>query len=189
MARRDEEENLFSAEHALTRPETYLPPFPNAESIRTALPGVLGECVQQGKAHFLSWVDFTLEHPDEIRETESTEDLTFYHYYSFFETRGKTPAFVVEVSSFDDVAQVNGFSLLLKEDALKKLLSANLVYCRATEWGREQLVRSLNEDALQKYEEDQLDEARELIDKAIRQSGIQRRVPVQQPRSHLMEDG
>ncbi len=87
------------------------------------------------------------------------------------EKKGKTPAFVVEVSSFDDVAQVNGFCLLLKEEALKKLLSANLVYCRATEWGKEQLVRSLNEDALQKYEEDRLEEARELIDKAIRQSG------------------
>jgi tetratricopeptide (TPR) repeat protein len=171
MARKDEEESLFSDELALTRPETYLPPFPDSEAIRRALPGVMGECTLQGKAHFLSWIDFTLEHPDEIRETESTEEITFYHYYSFLEKKGKAPAFVVEVSSFDDMAQVNGFCLVLKEEPLKRLRTASLVYCRETEWTREQLVRALNEDALQKYEEDRLEEARALIDKAIRQSG------------------
>jgi tetratricopeptide (TPR) repeat protein len=171
MARKDEEDSLFSDELTLTRPGTYLPPFPDGDAISSALPGVTGQCALQGKAHFLSWIDFTLEHPDEIRETESTEDVTFYHYYGFLENKGKAPAFVVEVSSFDDVAQVNGFSLVLRDEPLKRLRTANLVYCRDTEWGREQLVRSLNEDALQKYEEDRLEEARELIDKAIRQSG------------------
>lgn len=172
MARRDEEEDVLMAEeHDLELPETYLPPFPDGESIRTALPGVSPACVQAGRHTFFPWIDFTLEHPDEIREIEGTEEASYYHYFNFVQQNGRVPAFVVEVCASDDVARVNSFSLVVEEDELGEMRSANLIYCRTVEWEREKLVRSLNEQALLKYEDDSLDEARELIDSAIRFSG------------------
>jgi tetratricopeptide (TPR) repeat protein len=169
MARRDDEEDVLMAEErTLELPETYLPPFPDGESIRAALPGISPACVHAGKYTFFPWIDFTLEHPDEIREIEGTEEATFYHYFNFLNQKGRGPAFVVEVCASDEAAQVNGFSLVLEEDELGELRSANLVYCRTIEWERDKLVRSLNEQALLKYEDDDLGEARELIDSAIR---------------------
>jgi tetratricopeptide (TPR) repeat protein len=171
MARRDEEDGFLDQEQSLVLPETYLPPFPNGESIRISLPYVSAECLKTGQPGFLPWIEFTLEHPDEIREVEGAEDTVYYHYFNFIEQEGRAPAFIVEVCTAEEPAQVNGFSLVLHDDELRELRSSHLVYSSSVEWEREKLVRALNEQALQKYEDEGLEEARELIDAAIRYSG------------------
>ncbi|MBI5569632.1 MAG: tetratricopeptide repeat protein [Desulfomonile tiedjei] len=171
MATRDQEEMSFFDERVLTFPETSLPGFPDGKSIQRALPGTLAECVEFGKINFLPWIDFTLEHPDEIWETEGGPEGRLYYYLNFVEKEGHPPAFAVEVISYEDVAHVNDFSLIFTQEQMRRVRSLDLVFCSAVEWQREQLVRSLNEKALLKYEENRLEEARELIDTAIRHGG------------------
>lgn len=171
MATRDLEESFFSEEHDVDLPETFLPSFPNRRAILAVLPELLPGLAQVGKINFVPWVDFTLEHPDEIWETDDLLDQKFYHYVNFVETQEEPPAFVVEVSYEDDITQVNNFSLVVSELELHSLRSGHRVYCRAKEWEKERLVRTLNERALSRYDEDRLDDARELIDTAIKLSG------------------
>jgi len=168
MAQRDYEE-LFQSDFS-SRPSTYLPLFPDIKSILKRLEPVRTECVQYGMRSFLAWVDFTLEHPDEVWEIDDQVEKKIYHYLNFVEREGRPPAFVVEICAFDDFTHVNGYSLIVREIDLARLRSSTCVYSRSGEWDREQLVRSLNEQALMKYEEDRLDEARALIDNAIRLS-------------------
>jgi len=65
--------------------------------------------------------------------------------------------------------EVRDYSVVLRVRELNQLRSGNLVYSRAKEWERERIVRALNEKALAKYDEECLDEARQLIDAAIRE--------------------
>jgi tetratricopeptide (TPR) repeat protein len=153
-------------------PETFLPSFPNKRAILEVFPELSPGFAQVEKIRFVPWVDFTLEHPDEIWETDDLLDQKFYHYVNFVETHEEPPAFVVEVSYADDLSQVNNFSLVVSESELLTLRSGNLVYSRAKEWEKEKLVRALNERALSRYDEDRLDDARELIDTAIKLSGM-----------------
>jgi len=127
--------------------------------------------VELGKAHFLAWVDVALENPDEIWEAEDQEDRRIYHYLYFLERDLEPPAFAVEVVWNEDVMEVNDFALIVQESECENLRSGNLIYSMAHEWQREKAVRSLNERALRQYDDDRLDEARELIDAAIRMSG------------------
>lgn len=168
MAQRDYEE-FFPSDFSAAA-STYLPLFPDMTVILEQLQPVRPECVQPGMTSFLSWVDFTLEHPDEVWEIGHSIDKKVYHYLNFVEKFSKPPAFVVEVFAFDDYTQINGYSLIFRDVDLQRLRSSSCVYSRSSEWDREQLVRSLNEQALLKYEEDQLDDARALIDNAIRLS-------------------
>lgn len=171
MATKDLEHYLQSYESPIGPPETFLPSFPDRRSIVSALSGILPDAAQLGKIDFLTWVDFTLENPDEIWEMGEFSDRTVYHYLSFVEEGKKNPAFAVEVCFFDDYMEVKDFSLILGETEASLLCTGNLVYCRAREWEREKQIRGLNERALTKYDEERLDEARQLIDAAIRLSG------------------
>jgi tetratricopeptide (TPR) repeat protein len=171
MATRDLEESFFSEEHTVDLPETFLPAFPDKRAVFSVFPELAPGPVQVGKIGFIPWVDFTLDNPDEIWETDDLLDEKFYHYVSFIEKEDEPPAFVVEVSYADDMMEVNNFSLIVSESELYSLRSGERVYCRAKEWEKERLVRTLNERALSRYDEDRLDEARELIDTAIKVSG------------------
>jgi tetratricopeptide (TPR) repeat protein len=168
MARRDEEQT--SCHDTFIMPPTFLPLFPDINAILAGLPGVHSKSVEIGMTNFIPWVDFTLENPDEIWEISECEEKRFYHYVGYFEEEGKAPAFAVELCAVDEGTQINGYSLILNGGDLARLRVGHLVYCRSREWEREQIVRALNEQALTKYEEDRLSEARELIDNAIRLS-------------------
>jgi len=168
MARKDEEKT--SCCEVLTVPPTFLPLFPDKKSILAGLPGVRSECVETGMTNFLPWVDFTLENADEIWEIDELEEKKFYHYLNFLEVEGGPPVFAVELCAFEDGTQMNGYSLILRKEDLRRLRAGHLVYCRSREWDRERLTRTLNEKALIEYERDRLSEARELIDTAIRLS-------------------
>jgi tetratricopeptide (TPR) repeat protein len=171
MATRDLEELFFTEEQPSDEHESFLPAFPSRQSILDAFPEMVPTGGLLGKTDFIPWIDFTLESPDEIWENEGFSDNRFFHYLNFLETKGQVPAFVVEVSTAEDVMEVNNFSLVLKESDLKEILNGTNVYCVSKEWEREKLVREMNDRALLKYDEDSLDEARQLIDTAIRLSG------------------
>lgn len=167
MATRDLEENYQWEYRALDPPETFLPIFPDHQSICSALPELRQRCVPLGKIHFVPWVDFTLENPDEIWEISRTSGEKSFYYVNFVEKDAAAPAFVVDVFCADDVMEVDDFSLVVDNDHLGLLRCGDLVYSRAREWEKDQLVRALNDQALSKYDEDRLDEARDLIDLAI----------------------
>lgn len=171
MATRDLEEHYFTEEGESDEQESFLPAFPGLKSILEAFPELVQTSGNPCKADFLSWIDFTLENPDEIWENEGFSDDKFFHYVNFLENKGQVPAFVVEVTAAEDTMEVNNFSLLVKPLDLGEIRSGSKVYCIAKEWERENLVREMNDRALLKYDEDSLDEARELIDTAIRLSG------------------
>ncbi|MBI4962171.1 MAG: tetratricopeptide repeat protein [Desulfomonile tiedjei] len=171
MASRCLEESYFSAEYPLAFPETFLPSFPDEELVQDALPEILPVASRLGKAGFLNWIDFTLENPDQIWETEAPDGDNFYHYLNFVEEGGDPPVFVVEVRYCDDLMEVNNYCLLVKESELARLRKGKKVFCRASDWEKEKLIRELNDTALSKYDQDCLEEARQLIDVAISLSG------------------
>lgn len=171
MARRDLEQNYYREAYPTDAPATFLPAFPNVNAILKTMPLRSPGTDQLGKNNFLGLVDFTLENPDEIWEIDESEEIKIYHYLSFLDQGVTTPAFAVEAVFFDDVMEVNNFTLLVRNNDTDMLRSGNLVYCRKREWEKEKLVRSLNERALTRYDEGSLDEARDLIDSAIRLSG------------------
>ncbi len=171
MATKDRETLLETDEQTLTIPRSCLPHFPDEATIIAALRGsaTQGLCIE--KAAFLSWVDFTLEHADEIWETEVTDDGSLFHYISFFGAGNNVPVFSVEVFGTEEALWVHDYGLVVREDDLVALRLGRLVYSRVLEWQRETLVRNLNEKALSNYDQGQLEDARELIDVAIRYSG------------------
>lgn len=171
MAQRYLEEIRFAEEYPLALPETLLPSFPDGKLLRAAFPDILPAVGRLGKAGFLSWIDFTLENPDEIWESDSLGEDKFFHYLNFAESEGKPPVFAVEVRCCDDVMEVNEYTLIVHESELDQLRTGRKVFCRAHEWEKERLIRELNDTALSKYDQDCLDEARELIDIAISLSG------------------
>jgi tetratricopeptide (TPR) repeat protein len=171
MAIKDMQQSVIPNKSRRDQPTTFLPSFPSSRSILGAIPEVIPETVELGKTCFIGWVDFTLENPDEIWEIEQVSDIKIYHYLSFFGNMEGPPVFAVEVRFLDEVLEINDFALILVESEVTVLRSGNLVYCRRLEWEKERLVRALNEQALTKYDQDRLDEARELIDSAIRLSG------------------
>jgi tetratricopeptide (TPR) repeat protein len=150
---------------------TLLPRFPDPASIRAAFPEMPALRAGLSKADCLAWIEFTLENPDEIWERRGTSEKRLHHYLNFVEEEQEAPVFVVEVTSSDESVDVNNFSVILEEEQLELIRDGSLVYSRAHEWKRETLIRSLNEKALSKYDEDALEEAREIIDSAIRLSG------------------
>ncbi len=171
MATRELEDSFYWAEDSPILITPHLPEFPAERAIREALPEILAGGLRLLKTDFLTWVNFTLENPDEIWESEGPDERRFYHYLNFIAVEGKTPLFVVELACSDDLMEVRDYSMVLRERELNHLRSGNLVYSRAKEWERERVVRALNEKALAKYDEECLDEARQLIDVAIRMSG------------------
>ncbi|MBI5249327.1 MAG: tetratricopeptide repeat protein [Desulfomonile tiedjei] len=171
MARRDLEEFHLTEGPQPAEHESFLPAFPGRQSILEAFPEIVPTGWNLGKKDFIAWIDFTLENPDEIWENDGFSDDKFFHYLNFVEKKGQVPVFVVEVTATEDVMEVNEFSLLLKESDLREIRGGDKVYCVAKEWERENLVREMNDRALLKYDEDSLDEARDLIDTAIRLSG------------------
>ncbi|MFC1835369.1 tetratricopeptide repeat protein [Thermodesulfobacteriota bacterium] len=166
---------LYDAFHhefdSYTSVDTLLPPFPKRERVLKAFPGLTMTGLGSGKALFLHWVDFALEHPDEIWESESSQDIRFYYYLSFLDREGHVPAIAVEVGSLEEYVEVNNYSLLLEESQLEQIRCGLPVYNLLREWERDTLVRSLNDEALRKYDEADLEQARTLIDKAIAVSG------------------
>jgi len=171
MATRELEDTFYSAEDSLILTTPFLPAFPEAPAILAALPEMAPGGPRLQKTDFLTWVNFTLENPDEIWEREGPTERRFYYYLNFVAGEGKAPVFVVEVTCSEDLMEVNDYSMILRERALNLLRAGNLVYSRSKEWEREKIVRALNEKALEKYDEEYLDEARQLIDAAIRISG------------------
>ncbi|MGD9819617.1 MAG: tetratricopeptide repeat protein [Desulfomonilaceae bacterium] len=150
----------------------HLPEFPTQELIKSQFPELFGVSSFLGKSYFDPWVEFTLEHPDEIWEKEEPEpELRVYYYITFFGLHLKAPVFVVEVSMVDDFMELTDYSLLLDEFDIEYARSGVLVYSAVREYAREKQIRSLNDKALKKYEENKLEEARDYIDSAIRLSG------------------
>ncbi|MEW6138066.1 MAG: tetratricopeptide repeat protein [Thermodesulfobacteriota bacterium] len=150
---------------------TLLPAFPERSSIEKAMPHIDRAVSGLGKAGFLSWVEFTLENPDEIWDVGESSDRVIYHYLSCMGADGKPPVFAVEVCYSDELTEINDFTLIVDEGDLTLLRAGRLVYSRIAEWERERIVKALNEMALMRYDEDRLDEASELIDAAIRVGG------------------
>ncbi len=171
MATRDLEQTFYSEDPVITLEETSLPSFPGERGILKAIPGIVSGVAPLGKSDFLTWVDFTLEHPDEIWEAGDFGEKKIYNYLCFLENGGASPLFAVEVCSHDDLMEVNNYALVVRESDAQRLRSGTAVYSLAREWERERLVRNLNEQALTKYDEDCLEEAQQLIDTAIRFSG------------------
>lgn len=171
MATKDRDLLLETEEQTLTVPRSCLPHFPETSTIIAALNGSATEKLCVEKAGFLTWVDFTLEHADEIWETEVTDDGALFHYITFFGSGNEAPAFSVEVFGTEETLWVNDFGLIVREEDLLTLRLGRLVYSRALEWQREVLVRKLNDRALTNYDQGRLEKARELIDVAIRYSG------------------
>lgn len=171
MATRDFDQGLPLDYNTVALQKTYLPPFPDESAILEAIPGIVGGQLRLKKPTFLSWVDFTLEHPDEIWEVYESPDGIVFHYLSFLELDGSLPVFAVEVLNYDDFLDVRDYTLIVDESEFLSLRTGKLVFNRTREWHREQLIRTLNEKALVKYDEDALEEARDLIDAAIRLSG------------------
>ncbi len=171
MAMLDMEGDLGELDEVLGLPETLLPAFPDPKSIKGSLPEVFHGITTVGKVLFLPWVEFTLENPDEIWETEGTMDPVYYHYHCRFGEKGKVPVFVVETTFMEEEMGVRNFSLVTSQVELDDLRTGHLVYSFDIEWKREQIVRDLNEQALLKYDEDSLPDARSLIDEAIRING------------------
>lgn len=171
MATRDFDPLFSSEEPSSNLPETLLTPFPGVRAVSAAFPRATPGPAALEKPGFLPWVDFTLENPDEIWETEGADDKKIYHYLLFVEKEQSAPLFAVEVFSFDDLMQVNDYSLIMEESTYARIRAGNLVYSMSREWERERIIRALNDTALSKYDENRLDEARELIDSAIKLSG------------------
>ncbi len=154
------------------RLEHRLPDFPNPKDIKSCFPQLFGASSYLGKTYFGPWVEFTLEHPDEIWEIEEIEeDVTTYYYVTFFGSRFTAPVFVVEVSMIDEYMELNDYSLLLDAYEVRSVRSGTLVYSDLKEHERDKQIRGLNDQALRRYEENRLEEARDFIDSAIRLSG------------------
>ncbi|MEW6114871.1 MAG: tetratricopeptide repeat protein [Thermodesulfobacteriota bacterium] len=158
-------------EDASSRLESFLPPFPPQEQIRDCIGTATRTGMDLGKPDFAHWVEFTLENPDEVWENDGLIDTRYYHYISFINQGAEVPAFVVEVIWADDVMEVNNYALIVHETHLEQVRSGALVYSLGKEWQRESLIRALNEQALEKYDQDCLDRAKEMIDRAIQLSG------------------
>ncbi|MDQ1240708.1 MAG: hypothetical protein QG577_2894 [Thermodesulfobacteriota bacterium] len=171
MATKDLDIIMDSEQQIFHMPRSVLPKFPSEPSVRASFINTIPSSLFVDKPSFLSWVDFSLEHPDEIWETEVGQEGTLFHYISFFGANNGVPAFSVEVYGNDESLGVNDFSLIVNQDDLLPLRLGKLVYSRSLEWQRERLVRSLNEKALATYDKGKLEEARDLIDAAIRFSG------------------
>jgi tetratricopeptide (TPR) repeat protein len=171
MATRYREENLFEDSDEFEPFKTFLPAFPDEKDLLRAIPGLMDPVRSMGCAGFLSWVDFTLENPDEIWDGGASEEKRHYHYLNYIEEEARPPVFVVEVCCSDDLMEVNNYCLIVRDTDFLRLRSGTQVYCRSKEWEKERLVRALNEKALSKYDEECLDEAKELIDLAINLSG------------------
>ncbi len=167
--------DIFFGKESFEQPglNPHLPEFPDPQVIRRSFPSLFGLSSFLGKTHFDSWVEFALEHPDEIWEKdEALEDVTSYYYVAFFGVNFDTPpVFVVEVSMIDEYIEVTDYSLLLDEFSIISVRSGTMVYSAIKEHDREKQIRTLNDKALKKYEENQLEEARDFIDSAIRLSG------------------
>lgn len=152
--------------------EYRLPEFPKPTDIIRSFPELFGASSFLGKTYFGPWVEFTLEYPDEIWEKEEVvEDVTTYYYISFFGAHFEAPVFVVEVSMIDEYLELADYSLLLDKFEIASIRSGNLVYSDIKEHERDKQIRLLNDKALQKYEENRLEDARDFIDSAIRLSG------------------
>ncbi|MEW6351251.1 MAG: tetratricopeptide repeat protein [Thermodesulfobacteriota bacterium] len=171
MAMLDLEEDHSELDEGLGLPHTLLPAFPHPKAIKGSLPEILPGAMKGGKILFLPWVEFALENPDEIWEAEGSLDPVYFHYHCGFGEKGKVPVFVVETTLIDEELGVKNFSLVTSQVELEDLRSGRLVYSLDVEWKREQIVRDLNEQALHKYDEDSLPDARRLIDDAIRMNG------------------
>lgn len=171
MATRDYQDNSFSRQNYPNLNETYLPPFPAQEEIFQVLPGMKRGLGPVGKTTFLQWVDFTLENPDQVWESIGEFDTRAHRYVTFFGAEDSVPAFVVEIDVVDDFTETIDYCLVTSEEQLGRICSGEMVYSFTEEWKRESLVRSLNELALRKYDQDALEEAEELLDRAIRLSG------------------
>lgn len=149
---------------------TFLPPFPSTKQLRRLFPAMVSCGVPPGPTTFLHYLDFTLEHPDEIWENVGLYDNTYYHYLGFLSDKPQAPAFAVEVTWLDDAIEVKHFSLLVHQEDVDRIRSGYLVYSFLKEWDRERLVRALNDEALEKYDSDRLDDAMRLMNVAIQLS-------------------
>lgn len=177
MATRDIDKTIDFLEFSPKPHYTSLPSFPDNKTIATALPEISWTIEQFGKTGFGPWIAFTLENPDEIWDLMNfPEDLDrkVLLYLSFFGDSNKVPAFCVEVNWLEEGLEVNNFVLLTETKKLESLRTGNLVFSAHREWEREKLVRSLNDAALMKYDEDRLQEAHELINQAIQLSSVGR---------------
>ncbi|MDQ1285923.1 MAG: hypothetical protein QG663_1349 [Thermodesulfobacteriota bacterium] len=177
MATKDIDKDIEFIDISPKPRRTLLPSFPNYKMISSVLPDFAVTLDKYGKAGFGPWRACTLENPDEIwdiRDSLSDPDLQVMLYFCFFGEPSGVPAFCVEVTWAEDGLEVNGFVLLTEPHRLETLRTGNLLFSAKREWEREKLVRSLNDSALMKYDEDSLQEAHELIDQAIRLSKVGR---------------
>jgi tetratricopeptide (TPR) repeat protein len=171
MATRDFDQGFDGHNLSEDFDETFLPPFPTDTALLDVLPDLARCTTPLTQLHLVPWVDLTLEQPDEIWEFDAPSGKRMYYYVSYLEDHGTIPAFVVEVSSGDELTAVNNFGLLVIDSDLQEIRTGHRIYSLVQEWEKEKVVRALNEKALRRYDENRLDEARHLIDSAIRLSG------------------
>ena len=177
MATKDIDDILEFLEFSPKSHYTWLPSFPDNETIARAIPEISLTVEKFGKTGFGPWVTFTIENPDEIWDISHLSDnmdRKTLLYLSFFGEANTVPAFCTEVNWIDEGLEVNNFVLITENDKLENLRSGNLVFSAQKEWEREKLIRSLNDAALLKYDEDRLQEAHELINQAIHLSTVAR---------------
>jgi tetratricopeptide (TPR) repeat protein len=172
MAGKDLNELFLSGLDEFTPDFFTFPRFPGAVDISRAFPHMRPGGIGLGKGLFVSWIDPTMEAPDEIWADESPEERRTYFYLSFLEEIGAPPLFAVAVRRVDDFTELNDFTLILDDASLEALRSGHLVYSSRDEWARESRVRRLNDSALRSYDEGRLEEAGRLIELAIGFSGF-----------------
>ncbi len=171
MATQDRGQVFTEDFERVTFEESTLPVFPGQRKICRALPHLKEWNIELTQADFLFWVDFTLEQPDEIWETEGSDESLVFYYLMFLDVDGRPPVFAVEVCGADDSIRVVGFSLVSDVRDLVWLRSGRRLSSRLVDLQQEVVIQNLNERALSRYDEDCLEEARELIDLAIKISG------------------
>lgn len=171
MATRDFEENFFVRDDFLPSAGSLLPPFPRPDRLQASIPVTRICGLELNKWAFLSWVDFTLEYPDEVWEHDCFGQSRYFHYVTYVDRVGTVPAFAVEVTYGEDVHESYDFTLVVHEEDLQAVRSGTLLHSLEQEWARETHVRNLNEMALDKYDRSELEEARAYIDRAVELSG------------------
>jgi len=167
MASTYREDNPYLEDGRLAHLEILVPPFPEPGAIADLLPGIVRDRAHLSKTDFLPWVDTTLDGPDEVWESDGPFDQKVLHYLNFIDKTGSPPVFAVAVVGADDFTQICDYSIIIRQSDLERVCSGQLLYSRVKEWETEKMVRDLNDRALVKYDEGNLDEARALVDAAV----------------------
>lgn len=173
MAYRDLNDGFVSTQPVSSPKKTYLPNFPSDTRLVSCFPQLDLMHRSFGKFHTMQWIDFVLDNPDEIWERIIDEDTTYYYYFYFLGSDSAVPVFVVELYFDDDQWIINNHTIVISSETISQICKFTRVYSRAKEWEKESFIKRLNDKALEKYDTNELTDARRLIDAAIDLSGAE----------------